>query len=204
MGADMSFNRARALFRTTLTNPRQAGAELIAMGLPVQGLWIALMLVAVLLSMMVSAVFHLSPLPPDELGQMIRLSPAYQAPLLFALINWGQALISVFVLHWIGRAFGGQGELADMLAVMVWLQCVSLVLGVGLFVVGLILPLISAMLMLAAFIWGIWATIGLVDAANRFDNMFKAAGVCVVAVVAFSVGMTILSAVIGGLAMGRG
>lgn len=200
----MTYDRFRALFRTTITNPRKAGAELIAMRLPIQGLWIALMLVAVLLSLLVSAIFHTMPLPPDEVGQLIRMSPAYQAPLLFALINWGQAVISVFVLYWIGRAFGGQGELADMLAVMIWLQCVTLVLAVSLFVIGLVLPLIGALALLVAFFWGLWATVGLVDAANRFDNMLKAAGVCVVAVVAFSVGMTIFSAVIGGLAMRGG
>lgn len=200
----MTYDRFRALFRTTITNPRRAGAELIDLRLPVQGLWLALMLVAVLLSLMVSAVLHTMPLPPDEVGQLLRMSPAYQAPLLFALINWGQAVISVFVLYWIGRAFGGQGELADMLAVMIWLQCVTLVLAVSLFVIGLVLPMIGALALLLAFFWGLWATVALVDAANRFDNMLKAAGVCVVAVVAFSIGMTIFSAVVGGLAMKGG
>ena len=57
--------------------------------------------------------------------------------------------------------------------------------------------------MLIAFFWGLFATIALVDAANRFNNLFKAAGVCVVAVVAFSVGMTLISTVVGGLS-GRG
>ena len=200
----MTTARFKALFRTTLTNPRQAGHEVIAMGLPMQGLWIALMLMAVLLSLLISALFHTMPLPPGELGEIIRLSPAYHTPLLSALINWAQAVISVFVLHWIGRTLGGQGELADMLAVMIWLQCVSLILAVVLFVAGLILPLIGSLLMIAAFFWGLWATVALVDAANRFDNMFKAAGVCVAAIVALSVGMAVFSAVIGGLAMRGG
>lgn len=200
----MTFGLFKALFRQTLTNPRGAGAAVIALDLPVQGLWIALMLVSVLLSLLVSALFHIAPLPPDEVGAMIRMSPAHQAPLLFALINWGQAVISVFVLHWIGQVFGGKGRLADMLAVMIWLQAVTIVLAVVLFLAGLILPLIAALMMLVAFVWGIWATISLVDAANRFDNLLKATGVCLAALVAFSVGMAIISAVIGGLAMGRG
>jgi len=200
----MTMAFVRVLLRTTLTDPRQAGREVIALGLPLQGLWVALMLMAVLLSLMVSGVFHAVPLPEGPMGEALRLSPAYHSPLIFAVINWGQAVISVFVLHWIGRIFGGQGQLADMLAVMIWLQFVSLLLAAGLFVIGLILPLAGGVITLMALGWGIWATIALVDAANRFDNMVKAAGVCLVAVFAFSVGMTLFSAVVGGFAMRGG
>jgi len=200
----MTFNRFKKLFRTTLTNPRQAGAEVIAMGLPMQGLWIALLLMAVLLSLLFSALFHTRPLPPGQLGEMVRMSPAYQSPLFFAFLNWGQAVISVFVLHWIGRTLGGRGELADMLAVMIWLQAVSLVLAVVLFTAGLIVPIIGSLALLLAFFWGMWATVGLVDAANRFNNILKAAVVCVAAFVALSVGMAVFSAVVGGLAMRGG
>lgn len=192
------------LLRMTMTDPRRAGHAVIALGLPVQSLWLALMLMAILLSLMVSGVFHGVPLPPGAMGEAIRLSPAYHSPLIFAVINWGQAVISVFVLYWIGRMFGGQGTLGDMLAVMIWLQFVSLVLAAGLFLAGLIVPIAGGVLMLLALGWGVWATVALVDAANRFDNMFKAAGVCLVAVAAFSVGMTLFSAVLGGLAMRGG
>ncbi|MEQ8897729.1 MAG: YIP1 family protein [Roseovarius sp.] len=197
----MNFAWFRAMLRLTLTNPRQAGAHVIDMGFPMQGLWVALMLVSVLLSLLVSAVFHFTPVPPGEMGQLIEMSPAYHTPLLFALLNWAQALISVFVLHWVGRSFGGQGELADILAVMIWLQVVSLVLAVVLFLLGLILPLVGGLLMIAAFFWGLWATIALIAAANRFDSLLKAAGVCVATVVVFTIGMTILSALLGGLGM---
>jgi len=189
-----------ALLRTTVTDPRQAGAQVIAMNWPLQGLWIALMLVAVLLSLLVSALLQVAGLPDDEMGNLLRMSPAYRAPLLFALINWAQAVISVVMLHWVGRMLGGRGDLADMLAVMIWLQIVSLVLAISLFAVALILPMIGGLMVLIAFFWGIWATIGLVDAAGRFDNMFRAAGVCAVSVVAVSIVMTVLSALVGGFA----
>lgn len=195
----MTFAWFRAMLRQTLTNPWQAGRDVIDMQFPIQGLWIALMLVSVLLSLMVSAVFYATPTPPGEMGELIEMSPAYHTPLLFALLNWAQALISVFLLHRIGRAFGGQGELADMLAVMIWLQVVSLVLALVLFLAGLILPLVGGLLMIAAFFWGLWATVALVGAANQFDSLLKALGVCAVTVVVFSIGMTILSAMLGGL-----
>lgn len=200
MGPVMTLKRFVALLRATVTDPRQAGAEVIAMNWPLQGLWLALMLAAVLLSLLTSGLLQLAPLPDDQLGDVLRLSPAYRAPLLFALINWGQSVVSVLLLHGIGRLFGSRGALADVLAVMIWLQVVSLVLAVSLFVVGLALPTIGGVMFLAAFFWGIWATIGLVDAAGRFDNMLKAAAVCAVALVAGFVIMTVLSALIGGFA----
>ena len=106
----MTFDTFRTLFGTTLTNPRQGGREVIDLNLPTRGLWIALMLMAVVLSLLVSGLFHVSPMPPDELGQMIRMSPAFQAPLIFAVINWGQSGITVFVLHWISQMVGGDGR----------------------------------------------------------------------------------------------
>ena len=91
----MSFAWFRAMLRLTLTKPREAGALVVEMGWPMQGLWIALMLVSVLLSLLVSAVFYVAPLPPGEMGELIQLSPAYHTPLLFALLNWAQALIGI-------------------------------------------------------------------------------------------------------------
>lgn len=186
------------LLRQTLTDPRAAGARVIEMKFPLQGLWIALGLVSVVLSLLVSGILQVVPLPPDEYGEALRMAPAYQSPLMFALLNWGQAVISVFVLYWIGQVFGGRGTLADMLSVMIWLQVVSLVLALGLFFVGFIFPIVGGLAMLLAVFWGLWATVALVDAANRFDNMFKAAGVCLVAVVAYTIGMTMLSVIVGG------
>ena len=117
----MNFAWFRAMLRLTLTNPRQAGYAVIDMQFPVQGLWIALMLVSVLLSLLVSAVFHSAPLPPGDLGQLIEMSPAYHTPLLFAVLNWAQALVSVFLLHWIGRHSTEVEEILSC-AFMVWFR----------------------------------------------------------------------------------
>jgi hypothetical protein len=194
----MTFDFFKSLLRTTLTDPRAAGQQVIAMNLPMNALWLALMLTSVVLSLLVSALFLATPIPDDEMGELIRMSPAHDAPIMFALLNWGQAVITVFIFHWIGRALGGQGELRDMLSVMIWLQVVSLVLAVSLFVLGLIFPLLAVLAMTMAFFWGIWVLVALVDAANRYDNMAKAFGVCLLALVAFSISMTIFSAIIGG------
>ncbi len=198
----MTFDGFKTLLKATLVDPREGGKGVIALNLPMQGLWMALMLMAVILSLLLSGLIQLAPLPDDEAGQILRMSPAYSSPIMFAVINWGQSVITVFVLYWISQMLGGQGELRDMLTVMIWLQVVSLVLAFALSVVTLLLPSIGAFFMLLAFFWGLWAMVGLVDAASGFDNLFKAFGVCLAALLVFTIGMTLFSGVIGGLAAG--
>ena len=198
----MTFNTVKALFRTTLTDPRQGGRDVIALNLPTQGLWIALMLMAVILSLLVSGLFYVSPIPDDDLGQMIRRSPAFHSPLLFALINWGQSVVTVYVLHFVSRMVGGEGEVRDMLSVMIWLQVMTLVLAVTFSLVSLVIPAIGALCMLLAFFWGLWAIVAFVDAASDFDSMFRALGVCIAGCLAFSFLMTIVASLMSAFGSG--
>jgi len=190
------------LFRQTLTEPRAAGARVIAMGWPPQILWLTLGLIAVAMSLAVSGILQTAPLPEGEMGEMLRLNPAYRAPLLFALMQWGQAVISVFVLTWIGRAFGGEARVEDMLAVTIWLQLVAVVLVIGVVVITVLLPPIGAFALLAFVAWSIFIMLAMIDAAHRFDNFAKALGVFVVAIVALAVGSAMLAALIGAAAIG--
>ncbi|MEL7012478.1 MAG: Yip1 family protein [Pseudomonadota bacterium] len=198
----MTFNTVKSLFRTTLTDPRQGGRDVIALNLPTQGLWIALMLMAVILSLLVSGLFYISPIPDDELGQMIRSSPAFQSPLLFALINWGQSVVTVYVLHFVSRMVGGEGEIRDMLSVMIWLQVMTLVLAVVFSLVSLLIPAIGALCMLLAFFWGLWAIVAFVDAASDFNSMFRALGVCIAGFLAFSFLMTLVASLMSAFGIG--
>lgn len=192
------------LLRLTLTRPREAGERVIAMALPVRALWLALALASVLLSLAVTALLQLAPKPPGAQGQIIALSPAYHSPLIFALVQWGQAVITVFVFYWIGRVFGGRGRMADMLAVTVWLQLVTLVMACGLFVLGLVLPALGAMVMLAALIWGLWVTASLIAAAHRFESTFTGALVFLAAIVALALGMMLFAGLLGLTSAGVG
>ncbi|MEM7734078.1 MAG: Yip1 family protein [Pseudomonadota bacterium] len=192
----------KSIFVTTLKDPRQGGRDVIGLGLPTQGLWIALMLMAVVLSLLVSGLFQISPIPDDELGQIIRNSPAFTSPIVFALINWGQSVVTVYVLHWVSRMVGGQGELRDMLSVMIWLQVMTLILAVSFTLVSLLIPEIGALGMLLAFFWGLWAIVAFVDAASDFDSMFKALGVCIAGFLVFSFVMTTVASLLAAFGIG--
>ncbi|QYX55447.1 YIP1 family protein [Roseovarius sp. SCSIO 43702] len=183
------------LLRQTLTDPREAGRRIIAMGWPAQVLWLTLSLIAVVMSLLMSALLQAAPLPDDPMGDMLRLSPAYYSPLLFAALQWVQAIVSVFALTVVGRAFGGTARVEDMLAVTIWLQIVALILGLGVIVVGVILPPLGAFAILAYLAWALFITLALIDAAHGFDNIFKALGVLVATIIA----LTLISAILAGL-----
>lgn len=193
----MMFNTFKTLFVTTLTNPRQGGRDVVALNLPAQGLWIAVMLMAVILSLLVSGLFQIAPMPDDDLGQILRTSPAFHSPIIFAVLNWGQTVITVYVLHFVSRMVGGQGTVRDMLSVMIWLQVMSLVLALGSTLVSLIIPAIGALLMLVVLFWLLWAVVAFVDAASDFDSMFKALGVCIAGFLAFSFIMSVVASILG-------
>lgn len=202
MGGTMNMTLFNELFRLTLVDPRGAGHRVIALGLPPQVLWTALALVAVLFSLSMSAILHSAPMPPDPTGAAIRALPHYSAPLMAALMQWGQMVITVFILFWVGQALGGKGRLVDMLAVMIWLNLVAVVISVVIFVLALVLPPLASLAVLVMLFWVFWATFGMIDAAHRFDNYFMGMLVFILAVVAMAIGMSVFSAVLGLTAMG--
>lgn len=192
----------KPLFVLTLRNPREAAGMIVAMRLPSQALWLALSLVSVLTSLIFTALLHAAPMPQDEIGQLLASSPGYNSPLIFALLQWGRAVLSIFVLYWVGKTFGGLGELVDVLGVMTWLQVVTFVLVGGLFVVGLVLPALSSLGMLVVFGWWLWAVVCFLDVAHRFDSAFKAFGVLIVSIFGVLIGLSIFLGVIGGIVVG--
>jgi len=193
---------AKQLFVQTLKTPSEAGAQVMRLQWPIQALWMALSLVSVITSLIFAALMQLAPMGEDQFSDLMRASPAHSAPLIFALLQWGRAIVSVFVLYWIGRMMGGTGQLRDVLAVMAWLQAVTFVLMIGLIVIGAILPMLSSLLILAMVIWWIWAIVSVLNVAHGFDSMFKAGAVLILSLLGVTVGMSIFFGAISALFVG--
>lgn len=192
----------KALFRQTLTQPGAAGHRIIAMDLPLQALWMALTFISVATSLLASGMLHLIPIPSDEMGDLLRASLPYGSPLVFALANWGNAVLSVFIFLWVGRVFGGTGQLRHLLAVIVLLQATAITLLVGLVLLGIVLPLVSVMLMLGVGLWTIWAMISLLRVAHNFDSLGNAIGTFLVAAIGVPLGLSLITGTIAALTAG--
>jgi len=191
-----------SLFVLTLRNPREAGEYILSLRLPAQALWIGLSLISVMTSLVFSGLMRVGPLPQDQFGEIISGSPAYSAPLLFALMQWGRAILTVFVFFWVGRMMGGRGPLEDVLAVLTWLQAVTFVIMLGLLVGGLVLPFLTSLMILAAFVWWLWAVTTLLNVAHGFDSPMRAVGVLILSLLGVTIGLSLFFGAVAGLFMG--
>ena len=190
----------KALLVQTLFAPRSAAEGLIALNLPQRWLWMALALMSVLNSIVYSVSLYLTPTSDPMATAM--MPPAFHSPVLFTIFLFGALAITVLALYWIGQGLGGKGRMDDVLVLICWLQVLRLILQLVVAVLVIVAPVLGALVIFIASLWGIYILIGFVDAAHRFDNMFKAAGVIVLAMVAMAVGLTILLSMIGVAAMG--
>lgn len=189
----------RDLVIETIRAPRDAAGRLLGMDVPRDVLWMALALMCVLNAIVYSVSLQISPPSPDVAGVV---PAAFQSPLLFALFLFGALVITVFVLHWIGRSLGGQAGLWDILVLLTWLQVLRLLFQVAVLVLSLVSLSLSALVVLGGSIYAIYILAAFIDRAHGFDNLVKALGVMVLAIVAIAVGVSMLLAVIGGAIMG--
>ena len=184
----------------TVRTPSEAAARVLSFELPRQWLWMALALMSVLNSIVYSVSIRIS--PPSDPMVMEMIPPAFQSPVLFTIFLFGVLVISTFVMQWIGQAMGGKGSLTDILLVVTWLQVVRLILQAAVLVLSLVSPFLGGLLALIGSIWGIFILASFLDVAHRFDNIAKAVGVMVLALLAMLIGLSVIITVIGGVIVG--
>jgi len=144
-------NRMIALAKLTLQDPRQAARALMAEGVPIPARTAGLMLVAVLSALLASLQIRLSPQDLDPLSALMLASP-FRA----AVVQWGFLALSVVLIDRVGRAFGGTGSFADALLIVVWLQCLTLVLQILQLVASIIAPPLAGIIGLGGFVLFLW------------------------------------------------
>lgn len=198
----MSAAETTGLFWTTLRRPREAAQVILDLRLPDRVLWAGLILVAVIATLFVSLVFQIAELPDDQIGQIVRKSLLYRAPLVAAAMQWGQLVILIFVLHWVGLVCGGKGSRRDILALFAWLQFVTIVLIAGLFVLSIALPVLANLAMLAVIAWWLYALVCFIEVGHRLDTTSSAVGVVIASIVGFFLGTTLILSLIGGIVFG--
>ncbi|MES2916026.1 MAG: YIP1 family protein [Pseudomonadota bacterium] len=144
-------DRMIALAKLTLQDPRQATRALLAEGVPIPARTAGLILVAVLSALLASLQIELSPQDLDPLSALMLASP-FRA----AVVQWGFLALSVVLIHRVGRAFGGTGAFPDALLIVVWLQCLTLILQLLQLAAGIIAPPLAGIIGLGGFALFLW------------------------------------------------
>jgi hypothetical protein len=119
------------------------------------------------------------------------------SPLFAFVFLAGALVITVHVLYWIGAAIGGDGELDDMLSVLVWLQTMRVFAQVILLVLMLALPTLAGLFGLAVAVLSIWILVHFVNEATGLGSIFKTVGVLLSAMVGIILGLSFILTITG-------
>jgi hypothetical protein len=186
----MNMNDLPRLAMDTLRDPRGMAARLIALDLGLPTLWTALALGAVLNALIFSVNMMLFPTTFPVPG-------LFSNPVLYAVAMAGGMVITMHLLTWVGGMMGGQGKLADVTVVLVWLQYLRLAAQAVLLLLTILMPVLAVMATLVVAFYSLWLLLNFLDVAHRFESLGKSALVLVFAVVGITIGLSFLIALIG-------
>ena len=158
-------DRMLALAQVSVRDPRQAVRVLLSLGIPLPARTAGLLLMAVASTILMQIGFFI--LPPGEDPTAVFLS---QSPILTAGLQWVVLVVSVFLIHRIGRAWGGRGTLADTLLVVVWLQVMMLAVQALQLLLLLVVPPLSGLAGIGGMILFFWLMSGFVAELHGFAS----------------------------------
>lgn len=183
--------RLWGLVRLTLQSPAEGARAVINLGLSRNDLWLSLALVTVLsVLLMVLSTGTVMVLP-------LGVDPLYVSPIGYGVIMGSGLVLLVFAIHYTGQALGGKGIFSDSLALVVWLEVMSLALRLVQVLVGLISTGLAAVIALGAAVFLFWCLIRFTDEVHQFNSVGKSILTLVLALVGISVGITIILTFIG-------
>lgn len=158
-------HRIGALAQLTLQDPRQAAQVLLAEPVPMRARSAGLLLVAVVSAMLANLQAGLNPQPMDPLSAFMLASPFRTA-----LFQWFFLALSVVLIDRVGRAFGGQGNFADALLVVVWLQLLTLALQLLQLVATLVAPPLAGIIGIGGFVVFLWLMTAFIAELHGFRS----------------------------------
>lgn len=161
----MTFYDLVGLARLTFRNPAQAMRVLQSLDLPMAVRWMGLIVVVSLSSILASLAMRIFPILTESSLNLPDLSPISRAGM-----QLGGIVLSAWLIAGIGRAFGGRGDFPDALLIVIWLECLMLVVQALQIVIMLIFPLFGSMLGIAALLAMVWLSVQMIKELHGFRN----------------------------------
>ena len=157
----------RNLIGLTLSDPKLAARQLMAMNLPAEVRWLGLVLVAVLTILVMR--LTLLVLPADGMSPFGLL---LSDPVTGFAVQVGSILLVSAAMTGVGRVFGGRGRFQNALLLMVWTEFLLAILAGLQFVLLLILPLAGVILAFLAVGLFVWLIVQFAAALHGFTNLW--------------------------------
>jgi len=175
-----------ALARLSVEDPRAGVRSLLARNVPLPARTLGLVLIAVASALLVHLSFMLLPPPEDPLAAFMT-----ESPLRTAVVQWLFLAATVLLIFWVGRLFGGRGNLPDTLLVVVWLQVIMIGVQLAQFLALVISPPLAGLLNLAGIVLFFWLFASFVAELHGFQSRWAVFG----AILATGFGVAMLVAV---------
>lgn len=173
----------------SITAPRAAAGQLLALRLPMQVGWMGFALVVVINTLAQALYSLIVPLPKEFEGASI-------PPFGFAIMFASALILSVIVITWVGRFFGGKAQLDQVLIILVWLQFLRALAQIGLVVIAVLIPQLSIFIGLGVSLLGVWLLVNFLAVAFDFDSLWKSFGVVMASGVFVLVGLVMVMTMI--------
>ncbi|NDW43365.1 YIP1 family protein [Ruegeria sp. PrR005] len=188
----MTPSEIRRLALLSITNPAQAARDVMALNLGRETLWLGLAL-AVVLNALLHGLSNLA------FGPMSMPLPGMPVSVVgYGALMAGGLMLTILAVHRVGRWLGGQGSFGDVMALIVWMQLLLVVVQAVTLVLALTIPILSALLALAANLVALYVFLHFIDQAHRLGSLMYAAGVLVLSILAIAFSLFVLLSLAGG------
>lgn len=149
------------LLKEAVRDPRRNAQRIVGWPLPERTVLLALILVSALSVLGLYAASLLAGLEAEFLPQ----------PFVLALMQVGSMLLLAAVLAQAGRMFGGRGDFAGALRIIVWIQLLMVLLQAVQLIAMLVLPPLAGLLSLGSVVAICWISTGLVAGLHGFQSL---------------------------------
>ncbi|SDC86722.1 YIP1 family protein [Ruegeria marina] len=188
----MTTSELRRLAWMSITDPASAARAVLEMKLERETLWLGFAL-AVVLNAFLHGLSNLA------FGPMTMPLPGMPISVVgYGALMAGGLALTIAAVHRVGRWLGGQGSFQDVMALIVWMQLLLVAVQAVTLVLALTIPLLSALLALAANLVALYVFLHFIDQAHRLGSLMRAVGVLVLSVLAIAFALFILLSLVGG------
>jgi len=164
----MNIGQLLRMARDTVSNPRDGAATILRLGIPMQALWLAFGLVIVLSMLLGELVTVLMGAPdPSAMGGGAMMA----SPVTMGIIQGGFLFLVAHGMARIGQIFGGTGDFAGALALVVWLQFIFLVVQLFQLVALLIMPPLAGLITIVAMGLFFWLLVNFIATLHGFQSL---------------------------------
>lgn len=160
----MTFADLKFLVIEALRDPRANGHRILALPMPGTAVYEALVLVAIVSTLALFAVFHFAGVPINGM--------TLPSPVVLAILQVVVMLILAGGLRVLGRLFGGTGSFDGALRVIIWLQALMFLFQLLQLFAMVVLPPIAGLLSLATLAAVFWIASGLIAGLHGYKSLW--------------------------------